>query len=140
VKLAYVDTSCLVAVSFDEPAGREVPSVLSRFDRLFSSNLLEAEWLATLVRERVTTADASLLAALTWVIPSRPLTPEIGRVLNVGYLRGADAWHLACALFLDPTAQELSVVTLDENQGMVATALGFETPPITRARKSRRIR
>lgn len=138
MKLAYVDTSCLVAVSFDEPDGREIPTLLSRFDRLFSSNLLEAEWRATLLRERVIRSDESLVAALTWVIPNRPLSPEIIRVLNAGYLRGADAWHLACALFLDPAAQELSIVTLDGDQRKVATALGFNTLPPGHTKLSRR--
>lgn len=140
MRLAYVDTSCLVAVAFNEPEGRGIPALLSRFDRLFSSNLLEAEWRATLVRERVTRGEEPLLAALTWVIPNRPLSPEIERVLEAGYLRGADVWHLACALFLDPAAQELSVVTLDGDQGDVATALGFTTLPPKRARRRRRIR
>jgi hypothetical protein len=139
VKLAYVDTSCLVAVSFDEPGGRAIPPLLAGFDRLFSSNVLEAEWRASLVRERVTgAADESLLGALTWIIPNRPLSSEIVRVLNAGYLRGADAWHLACALFLDPAGQELSVVTLDVDQRNVASALGFRTVPSARSRPARR--
>lgn len=130
MKLAYVDTSCLVAVTFDEPGGREIADELSAFDRLFSSNLLEAEWRAALVREQVTPGHDSPLAALTWVIPNRPLSAEIVRVLTAGQLRGADTWHLACALFLDPGARGLSIVTLDRDQRDVATALGFATLPI----------
>src|SRR5712692_6326774 len=139
MRLAYVDTSCLVAVTFDEPGGREIQTLLSRFDRLFSSNLLEAEWRAALVREGVTHADDSYLAGLTWVIPNRSLSPEIERVLGAGYLRGADAWHLACALFLDQTARELAVVTLDGGQRAVAAALGFATRPLKRASRRRRV-
>lgn len=138
MKLAYVDTSCLVAVTFEEPQGREIPALLSRFDRLFASNLLEAEWRATLVRERVSQADESLLAALTWVIPNRPLSAEIARVLGAGYLRGADVWHLACALFLDPAGEELSIVTLDRDQREVASALGFTTFPSRAAGRRQR--
>jgi uncharacterized protein with PIN domain len=140
MRLAYFDTSCLVAIAFNETDGREMPKLLSRFDRLFSSNLLEAEWCATLVREHVPLGDDSLLAALTWVIPNRPLSPEIKRVLEVGYLRGADVWHLACALFLDPAARELSFVTLDSSQRAVAGALGFTTLPAQRSGRRPRAR
>jgi predicted nucleic acid-binding protein len=137
MKVAYVDTSALIAVAFDEPGGRALSKLLSGFDRLVSSNLLEAEWRATLLRERVVGEDESLVAAVTWIIPNRPLSTEIARVLNAGYLRGADAWHLACALFLDPTGQDLSLVTLDADQAQVATTLGFGVVPRKR-RVSRR--
>lgn len=43
MKLAYVDTSCLVAIAVAEPGARKVAGRLGRLDRLFSSNLLEAE-------------------------------------------------------------------------------------------------
>ena len=46
MKLAYVDTSCLVAIAFDEPGGRRLARGLERYDRLFASNLLEAEFLS----------------------------------------------------------------------------------------------
>ena len=42
--------------------------------------------------------------------------------------RGADLWHIACALHLDSTAQELAFVTLDGPQRKVAAAAGFTTP------------
>ena len=38
---------------------------------------------------------------------------------------GADAWHLACALFLDPDANELVFLTLDRRQRDVAKSIGF---------------
>jgi hypothetical protein len=125
MKLAYVDTSCLLAVAFAEAGHRPLASRLGRFDRLFASNLLEAELRAALVREGVTSDPTPLLSRITWIHPNRPLTEEINQVLSLGYIRGADLWHLACALFLDPTGTELSFLTLDRRQQQTAARLGF---------------
>jgi len=50
---------------------------------------------------------------------------ELTRVLDVGYLRAADCWHLATALFLAPDPSKLAFVTLDASQRKVARSLGF---------------
>jgi predicted nucleic acid-binding protein len=125
VTFAYVDSSCLVAVAFDEPGARKLAARLRRFDRLFSSNLLEAELRSALVREGADGHIEDLLSWLTWVYPNRPLTPEYARITTLGYLRGADLWHLANALFLAPDPTDLSFLTLDGRQGAVARRLGF---------------
>lgn len=131
---AYLDTSCVVAVTFDEPGADRVRKVLGGFDRLLASNLLEAEWRAALKREDAGDAPGSALDSIAWIFPNRALSMEIERVLATGYLRGADAWHLACALFLDPSASELSVLTLDGAQAEAARALGFSTPSLATRR------
>jgi hypothetical protein len=100
---------------------------MRRFDRLVSSNLLEAEVHVAFARERVA-AISSVYAGLDWILPDRPLSGEISRVATLGGLRGADLWHVACALYLDPTAGELAFVTLDLAQRRVAAAAGFATP------------
>ena len=46
-------------------------------------------------------------------------------MLEAGYLRGADLWHVAHALYVTPCPASLSFVTLDARQGAVAEALGF---------------
>jgi predicted nucleic acid-binding protein len=125
VTFAYVDSSCLVALAFDEPGARKLAARLRRFDRLLSSNLLEAELRSALVREGVDGHIEELLSWLTWVYPNRPLTPEYARIAAAGYLRGADLWHLANALFLAPDPTDLSFLTLDGRQGEVARRLGF---------------
>lgn len=121
---AYVDTSCLVAIAFGEPGGKALAHRLGRMDRLFASNLLEAELRAAFVRERVP-ADHPLLGNITWVLPDRPLGRELGVILGAGYLRGADLWHLACALYLAGNPRDLPFITLDERQEVVARKLGF---------------
>jgi hypothetical protein len=60
--------------------------------------------------------------------PDRTLTAEIETVLDAGPVRGADAWHLACALYLSPAPRELAFLTMDRQQARVAEALGL---PIT---------
>jgi len=122
--LAYVDTSCLVAIAFDEPGAASLRRRLRRFDELFAANLLEAELRAALRREGAV-GEPALLRALTWIVPDRPLGPEIARVLAAGYVRGADCWHLATALYLAEDPGALSFLTLDTRQGTVASALGF---------------
>jgi predicted nucleic acid-binding protein len=126
VSTVYVDTSALVALAFGERGGRRIASTLESADAVYSSNLLEAEFRATLLREGV--HDGTLLERIAWVMPDRPLSSEIARVLEVGYLRGADVWHVACALFLEPQPRELSFVTLDTRQRKAARQLGFPTP------------
>jgi predicted nucleic acid-binding protein len=126
VKLAYVDTSCLVAIAFGEPGAAAAARRLDGFDRLFTSNLLEAEFISALIREGVEPETGPLTAGLSWVLPDRPLTPEFRKVASAGHLRGADLWHLGCALFLDPAAQELTFLTLDKAQRRVAGKLGFD--------------
>ena len=122
--IAYVDTSCLVSIAFGEKGASALARRLERFDDLLSSNLLEAEFRSTLGREGIE-KNPEILAAISWIIPDRPLSPEIASVLSTGYLKGADCWHLATALYVAQDASTLSFLTLDSRQRVVAKALGF---------------
>lgn len=123
---AYVDTSCIVAAAFGEKEATATARRLARFDRVFSSPLLEAELFSALSREGRDVTD-SWFAAIEFVIVDRPLSAELTRVLGAGYLRGADCWHLATALYLAPNPSKLAFVTLDASQRKVAKLLGFLT-------------
>ena len=125
MRAAYIDTSCLVAVAFDEPAAHGIAGQLRDFDQLLASNLLEAEFTTTLIREGVAEGGAALLSWITWVFPNRPLTFEFERITAHGYLRGADLWHLACALFVSSNPQQIAFLTLDRRQAEIAHLLGF---------------
>lgn len=128
MKACYVDTSCLVAIAFDEPGAPRLAERLATFDLVLSSTLLEAELRSALAREEIQGAER-LLSAVSWILPDRRLTPEIDRVLGAGYARGADLQHLACALFAAESPHDLPFLTLDASQGELASALGFpETP------------
>jgi hypothetical protein len=116
-----------VAITLSEQVATDVKAELDRHDELFTSNLTEAEVRAACLREGVKTNQA-MFGALGWIQPDRSLSEEITRVLDQGYLRGADLWHIANALFLSPDPTQLAFLTLDQRQGEVAAALGFPTP------------
>jgi predicted nucleic acid-binding protein len=123
---AYVDSSAILAIVLGEPGAARLQRRIDRFDGLYSSNLAEAEIRSTLIRENVDVPDPGrAFASVAWVLPDRPLSAEIGRVLAAGRLRGADLWHLACALYLEPDPDELVFLTLDLPQRTAASRLGF---------------
>ena len=124
---AYVDTSAILSVEFSEPGYETVIERLDSFSRLVSSNLLEAEVRAGFARDG-RTFDSMVLSNIEWVSADRPLGPEFERVLEIGYLRGADLWHIATALYAargNPSG--ITFLTLDRRQGEVAAELGFQS-------------
>lgn len=124
MRVAYVDTSVLVGIAFEQPGGAGMAERLEDFSRLLSSNLLEAELRAACAREGFGFSDR-LVANLSWVFPDRSLAPELAAVLIAGYLRGADLWHVASALYVTRAPGDMWFVTLDERQRSVAATLGF---------------
>ena len=124
MSIAYVDTSVLTAIAFDEPGAAGHASRLDKFARLISSNLLEAELKAAFVRENLGFQQTAI-AGIEWILPNRPLSREFMTVLETGYLRGADLWHVATALYVSPQPESLAFATLDARQSAVADALGF---------------
>lgn len=122
--VAYVDTSCLVAIAFGEPGAKAIARQMDAAQELVSSNLLEAELRSVFSRE-CAELPAELLDGISWIVPDRPLHEEIQAVLTAGYVRGADCWHLATALYLAANPGELAFLTLDERQRGVAQDLGL---------------
>jgi hypothetical protein len=96
-------------------------------DELFSASLFVAELLATLQREGRPLSEADLfLDAVSLVHPGRSLASECKQILEYGYLRGADLWHLATALFLAGRERDqLLFVSLDNLQRGQARQIGF---------------
>ncbi|MDE2684566.1 MAG: PIN domain-containing protein [Chloroflexota bacterium] len=124
---AYADTSALLAVALEEPTAATIAQRLAQFPRLVASNLLEAEMRAAFGRLGLE-FDDGLLSDIEWVFLDRPLTEEIKHALSVAYLRGADLWHIATALYVqDTVAGEMTFITLDNRQRSVAANLGFAT-------------
>ena len=121
---AYVDSSVIVAVAFGEAGQADSERHMEQFSDLRSSNLLEAEVRAAYLRTGKR-YDAQILSGIRWVMPDRPLTLEISKVLEAGYVRGADLWHLATALHIAADPQVVTFITLDAQQRRVARALGF---------------
>ena len=116
----------MVAIALGEPSGSAVARRVGVFDTLVAANLVEAEVRSALAREGVR-PDRNPVAGLRWILPDRPLSVEIATVAAVGDVRGADLWHLACALYVAESPAELTFLTLDDRQGAAAKALGFKT-------------
>lgn len=93
---------------------------------MVSSNLLEAEVRAAFVRNG-RAFNSRVLSNIEWVTFDRPLSNELEMALRIGYLRGADLWHIATALYMFDEPSEVTFLTLDHRQGEVAAALGFHT-------------
>jgi hypothetical protein len=125
LKTAYVDSSCLISIVFCEPGYRDVLLRLAKFERRFSSALLEAELRSAMAREQFWGKGGNVLAWLAWVNPRRRLTREMDEVLEVQTPRGPDLWHLANAIYLRKRVGDLTFLTLDRQQKDIAQALGF---------------
>lgn len=67
-----------------------------------------------------------LVAGIEWILPNRPLAPEMTAVLESEYLRGAGLWHVATALYAAPEPGQVAFVTRDERQQAAAAELGFQ--------------
>ena len=126
--MAYVDTSAILSIVFEEPDWESTAHRLAEFPVLLSSNLLEAEMRSAFEREGMA-FDPGSVSRIGWVNPTRSLGRELAEAIaNGGYLKGADLWHIAVALFADESVPgRLSFITLDESQKSVAANLGFET-------------
>lgn len=124
--LAFVDTSAIAAMLFREPGAEDLGARLQGF-HLLASNLLAAELHAAVAREQLPAAVLGpFLAILQWVHPNRSLEPEFATVLAKGRLRGADLWHVACALYASELLLPVKFVTRDQRQREVASALGLD--------------
>ena len=124
--IAYVDTSAVLAVAFQEQEWETIAHRLAGFPVRLSSNLLEAETRSTYQREGLAFDDA-IVSSIGWVHPNRSLGPEMAKALSAGgYLKGADLWHIAVALYVDETVlTNIAFITLDNRQRTVAAGLGF---------------
>ncbi len=123
---AYIDTSAILAIEFREDGYQGVSHSIGEHADLIASNLVDAEIRAAAARER-RSFNQPLASNISWIYPNRPLTREFELILRTGYLKGADLWHLAVALFVSPDPSQISFITLDPRQRDVARELGFQT-------------
>ena len=138
MKSAFIDTSALASILFKEPAYPAVLNILEGLETVSASCLLEAEIRSAAVRESIDQGDVDgVLSKVEWVLPDRPLSHEIRSIVSKGIpLRGAELWHLACALYLAGDPANLPFVTLDGGQAGAAERLGFKVLPAVSPRSS----
>ena len=115
-----------MAVLLSEPGAGAIANRLADLEFACASPLLEAELLAVAAREGIDISD-DMLRPLHWITPPRRLTAELRRGLSSGSLRGADAWHLATALYFFSDPANGFFLTLDSAQRTAARHLGFST-------------
>ena len=125
---AYIDTSAITAVVLRDIGWESMADRIAGFTQIVSSNLLEAEMRSALAREG-REFTLGLVERIVWIYPDRPLSAEMATVLDAGYLRGADLFHVATALYITGQryTSQLVFITLDRRQRAVAAALGFRT-------------
>jgi hypothetical protein len=107
---ARAGKSTFKPLALGERGSTRLAKSLKAYDRLLASNLLEAELRSALHRARSRHRESSTFLRSTF-----------GRDVP---MRGADLWHLAVALFIDPE-REIDFLTLDERQRTVSRKLGF---------------
>ncbi len=122
---AYIDSSWLISIAFSEQGHDRLSRRLREIGVLTTAALTEAEVRAAFSREQ-RPYRKNAMQGISVVLPDVPLTSELEQVFAVGHLRGADAWHLANALYLaDDDPGSITFLTLDARQRKVAMALGF---------------
>ena len=126
MNVGYVDTTCLIAISFDNAEANKVAARLQQFDVLVSSCVLEAELRSTLEEEGISSDPSRLLDWIQWLVPERPLTEQLKQVLQESNPGKSAVWHLACGLYLSPDPEQLVFLTLDDRQAQAALKLGFQ--------------
>ena len=127
MRTVYLDSSVLVALLFEETLPKRYDRWLDFKGSYYSSYLLEAEIYASAAREGFSLEKAGeFIERVSLIIPEGSLKKEYLRIFGMGYCRGADACHLATALYLDPTAENLVFLTADEKQANMARKIGFQ--------------
>lgn len=124
---AYADTSALVAVQFAEPTRSAYLRVFRAQRRLVTTTLAQAELWATMIREQEPLDSTDrLLQRLEIFVPPDDLASECREALSVGYLRGADLWHVASAMRLaGKHRKQLTFCTGDAQQAKIAGQVGL---------------
>ncbi len=124
--MIYADSSVIVAILLSQSGFEKYQALLDRSEKVWSSCLLEAEVFAAAARESVELDLAQAeLQKVALVSADRGLILEYKKIFTSGHCKGADALHLATALYLDPTAKNLLFLTADSNQKSIAQKLGF---------------
>ncbi len=120
----------IVSLLFEEGIGEKGGHVLEKA-RWISSSLLEAEVYSAARREKIPLElAAAFVQRVSLVYPEGSLQKEYLAIFRQGYVRGADAYHLATALYLDPECQNLNFATVDKRQAELAEVIGFHLVPL----------
>lgn len=130
MKFLYVDSSIMVAMMFEEKGSEAFKKRLQVSVGAFSSYLMEAEIYSAARREGVPLEyPEQFLQTVSLVFPNRSLKKEYEKIFSKQFCRGADACHIATALFLDPEGKSLGFLTADRVQAEIARKIGLKVIP-----------
>lgn len=121
----YIDSSVVVASLFDELPNNK--KIWGSSDNFLSSFILESEVLSTAKREGLDLDLVKKELKKISFVRTESLLAQLTEIFKVGYLRGADAFHLATAMWIQGKHSGLKFYTLDKRQIAIASMFGFET-------------
>lgn len=127
MKIGYIDTSVLVAMAFDDAGGSFIGRFVSSFERLYSSNLLEAEFFSAAAKENCLKDATAFIKPIRFIYPDSNLTRFHQRVLEMGQIEGSALHHLSCALYLFQRPEDVFFLSLHPVQATLASRMGFQT-------------
>lgn len=115
---------------FSETGSSRIEKTLHKYSRCLSHHLIEAELRSVGVREEISESEVvAYIAPLDLLYPTTEIRNSIRAVLQEGYLRGADLLHVAAAHSLSNTVGvTIAFLTLDKQQGAIASKLGLDNP------------
>ena len=129
MKYYYLDISVVITIVLDQPRSAEFLNLI-KSAKLYSHELLVSECFAVAKREEIAFSDmAKAIQEINIVTEIPQLETILEEILQIGYCRGADLHHLACAKFLAPDFS-IGFLSADNSQERLARLLGF---PINRA-------
>jgi predicted nucleic acid-binding protein len=146
VKLAYFDSSALLAFLMQQPGGEETGELWNQVDGKVASLLLDAECLISLRRnalrvqgidgEKWLTPRLSALSQLLQEITLKEFDTSIQEVIRrenlLSECRTLDAIHLATALyFREQGGEDFGIVSLDEKMRRTSLKMGLPVWPAT---------
>ena len=129
MSVAYVDTSVVVSIMFEENDFMGAWQLLKKSDTLVSDRLLISELYSVLRCEEVEFKKASALIDSFSYLEHIDLRDQLEEVLESGSIRGADCHHLAAALWTaGKHPSQLVFLTFDQKQSERAVSLGMQCP------------
>lgn len=128
MKKIYTDSSLLVSLLLGEPKSSAIQKWLLSFETMMSCHLLEAELFAVCAREQIDHDTLTMtLEHVSLYTPNLSLAKQYQTLFLKGYCRGPDAYHIACALYVDDQSGNIIFATADQHQGEIAKKVGLET-------------
>lgn len=125
MKWAYVDSSVVLATIFEDQPAKKLAKLWGSAERFISSYLLEVEVFSAMRREQVDVSLADEPLRRLGFVQTRSLAQECKEILRMGYLRGADLFHLATAVWVRDKFTDLKFFSFDRQQMEIADKLGF---------------